>query len=141
MSYPEGTYILLLAMLAQDGLMIVLLFALGIGRFQAASGGKAKRGADGNLIFPKKLVWLSDCVNNQFQLPLLFFVAALVAMQINAASDTFAMVAWIFVVFRFIHAGIFVTSNHVLSRFLTFVVGAIALLILWGMLALRILAA
>lgn len=141
MPYPEGTYMLLLAMLAQAALMLVLLFALGLSRFAAVSSGKVTRGPDGQIQFGRKLVWLSDCVNNQFQVPLLFFAAALLAIQLNAASDLFAIFAIIFVIFRYLHAAIFVTVNHILSRFAVFVVSALAVLAMWVMLALRVLGA
>lgn len=141
MPYPEGTHMLLLAILAQVALMVVLLFSLGIGRFSAVMARKVRFNPDGSQTFPKKLVWLSDCVNNQFQVPLLYFAAALLAMQLNAASELFAIFAWVFVVFRYLHAAIFVSINHILSRFSVFVVSALAVLAMWVVLALRILGA
>jgi len=141
MPFSQGTELLLIALLVQAWLMILLLFALGGSRFATASSGKAKRGADGNLIFPERVEWLSACVNNQFQVPLLFFAAALLAMQLNMVSTLFAILAIIFVVFRVIHAAIFVTTNHIMSRFGTFLISALAVLGMWALLTMRILAA
>lgn len=141
MPFSQGTEMLLAAMLVQAWLMLLLLFALGGSRFATASSGKARRGKDGNLVFPERVEWLSACVNNQFQVPLLFFAAALMVMQLNMVSTLFAILAIIFVVFRIIHAAIFITTNHILSRFLSFVISALAVLGMWGLLTARILSA
>ena len=50
-----------------------------------------------------------------------------------------AVLAWIFVVSRFVHAYIHTTSNHVPTRFNAFAVGAIVLLLMWIIFAVRIL--
>jgi hypothetical protein len=47
--------------------------------------------------------------------------------------------SWMFVVARLGHAAIHVTSNDVRRRFMAFLVGAIILLIMWIVFALRIL--
>ena len=50
-----------------------------------------------------------------------------------------AALAWMFVVTRMVHAGIHVTSNDVRWRFQAFAVGAMLLLIMWIVFALRVL--
>lgn len=139
MVFPAAHVTLFYAMIAQAALVISLLFALGIGRFRAASKGRAKRGPDGALIFPQKLIQLSDCVNNQFQVPSLFFVAALLALHVGAAGPVFAILAWVFVIFRVVHAVIFATTNVILHRFLAFVVGALIVFIMWVMILVHLL--
>lgn len=139
MVFPAAHLSLFYAMIAQAAIVIILLFSLGIGRYLAASKGRAKRGPDGKLVFPEKLVQLSDCVNNQFQVPSLFFVAALLALQVGAAGPIFAILAWVFVAFRALHAVIFVTTNTILHRFLAFVVGALTVLVMWAMILIHLL--
>lgn len=139
MLFPAAHLTLFYAMIAQAAIVIILLFALGIGRFRAAAKGRAKRGPDGRLIFPERVMQLSDCVNNQFQLPSLFFVASLLALHVGAAGPIFAILAWVFVAFRVIHAAIFVTTNVILHRFLAFVVGAVTVLIMWVMILIHLL--
>lgn len=139
MVFPAAHVTLFYAMIAQAAVVIFLLFALGFGRFTAARKGRAKRGPDGKLIFPERVVQLSDCVNNQFQVPSLFFVAALLALHTGAAGPIFAILAWVFVIFRVIHAAIFVTTNVILHRFLAFVVGAVVVLIMWAMILIHLL--
>jgi hypothetical protein len=41
------------------------------------------------------------------------------------------LLSWVFVVTRYIHAGIFVTSNQVKMRSLAFFAGVLVLLVMW----------
>jgi hypothetical protein len=55
-------------------------------------------------------------------------------------ADLFiVLMSWVFVATRFIHAGIFVTSNNVRQRGLAWFAGALVLLAMWIYFALRIL--
>ena len=139
MVFPAAHVSLYFAMIAQAALVITLLFALGIGRFRAVSKGRVKRSPAGAVIFPERLIQLSDCVNNQFQVPSLFFVAALLALHVGAAGPLFAILAWVFVIFRVVHAIIFATTNVVLHRFLAFLVGAVMVLVMWAMVLIHLL--
>jgi hypothetical protein len=47
--------------------------------------------------------------------------------------------SWVFVVTRFVHAGIFVTSNDVRYRTPAWLAGALVLFVMWIYFALRIL--
>ena len=51
------------------------------------------------------------------------------------------ILSWIFVVARYVHAGIYMTSNNLLRRFAAFNAGALALLVMWVYFALKILLA
>ncbi len=51
----------------------------------------------------------------------------------------FVLLSWVFVVTRYVHAGIFVTSNNVKNRSLAFFAGVIVLLIMWILFAFRML--
>ena len=47
--------------------------------------------------------------------------------------------SWIFVIARFIHAGVFVTSNDLNRRSLAWFAGVLVLMVMWIYFALRIL--
>ena len=47
--------------------------------------------------------------------------------------------AWVFVVLRFLHAGVFVTSNNIQQRSLIWFAGVLVLLAMWIYFALKIL--
>jgi len=79
---------------------------------------------------------VANAFDNQFQLPVLFYVAALLALHLGPGPVE-AGLAWLFVASRVVHAAIFVTSNHVVRRFAAFTVGFCVLGLLWIALAIR----
>jgi hypothetical protein len=138
MHLPEAQYWLVVAMLAQVLLTFLLLFALPFPRFAAVKARQVKLQEDGRPMFPKQVTQLGDAVNNQFQLPMLFFVAGLLAMQLGLATLPVAVLAGVFVALRWVHAAIFVTTNFVPVRFPVFVGSSAALLAIWVLLAIRV---
>jgi hypothetical protein len=125
-------------MLAQVLLTFLLLFALPIPRFAALRARQVKLQEDGRPVFPKRVTQLGDAVNNQFQMPMVFFVAGLRAMQLGLVTMLMAILAGVFVALRWVHAAIFVTTNFVPLRFAVFVASAAALLALWVIVAIRV---
>ena len=138
MLMPEAQYWLIIAMLAQVLLTFLLLFALPFPRFSAAFAKKVTFQEDGRPVFPKQVTQLGDCLNNQFQMPMLFFAACLLAMHLNMVTMVMAILAGVFVALRWVHAAIFVTNNFIPARFLVFVVSSLALLVIWVMIALQV---
>jgi hypothetical protein len=90
--------------------------------------------------WPPRVQQISNCFDNQFQLPMLFYVLTILALFLRKADLLFVVMAWLFVVLRIIHAAIHVTSNHVGRRFQAFAAGAVVLLLMWVVFAVRILA-
>jgi hypothetical protein len=89
--------------------------------------------------WPAKAQQISNCYNNQFQLPMLFYVLTILAMMTRHADFLFVAMAWIFVLTRIIHAYIHTGSNYVRYRFNAFAAGVFILLIMWVIFAVRIL--
>jgi hypothetical protein len=58
-------------------------------------------------------------------------VLTILAYITHLAGVVFVVLAWIFVIFRILHAAIHITSNNVRLRGPFFGIGAIALLINW----------
>lgn len=79
--------------------------------------------------------------DNQFQMPVLFYVLVALALPLRQTDLLFVILSWVFVVLRFIHAYIHLGTNYVPNRFYVFAAGVIVLLIMWIMFALRILLA
>lgn len=86
-----------------------------------------------------KATQISNCYDNQFQIPLLFYVLVMLAWTTRQADLIFVVMAWIFVLSRLAHAYIHTTSNHVPTRFNIFAVGVVVLLLMWIIFAVRIL--
>ena len=89
--------------------------------------------------WPKSATQLGNCLKNQFEFPLLFHVLVALALPLRQADLLFVLLSWVFVVTRYAHAGIFVTSNNVRQRSLAFFAGVLVLLMMWILFALRIL--
>jgi hypothetical protein len=79
------------------------------------------------------------CFSNQFELPVLFFVLTILAIMTRKADILFVAMAWIFVAARLGHAFIHTTSNVVRLRGAVYIVGALVLMAMWIILAVRIL--
>ena len=99
---------------------------------------RVKSIALGEPSWPPRVQQISDAYHNQFQLPVLFYVLTILALFLRKADLLFVVMAWIFVVLRIVHAAIHVTSNHVGRRFQAFAAGAVVLLLMWVIFAVRI---
>ena len=60
---------------------------------------------------------IGNCFTNQFELPVLFYILIALALPLREADLVIVLLSWVFVVTRFAHAGIFVTSNDVRTPF------------------------
>jgi hypothetical protein len=80
---------------------------------------------------------VGNCFSNQFELPVLFYILIAVALPLRRADLVIVLLSWVFVVTRFAHAGIFVTSNNVRQRTLAWFAGALVLFAMWLYFALK----
>jgi hypothetical protein len=132
------------AILAPLFVLVALTFALlvwmGTVRFAAVRSREVRVSdiALGQLNWPPRVQQISNCYHNQFQLPVLFYVLTILALFLRKADLLFVVMAWIFVLLRIVHAAIHVTSNRVLHRFQAFAAGALVLLLMWVIFAVRV---
>jgi hypothetical protein len=87
--------------------------------------------------WPEKSRLVANAFENQFEMPMLFFVAALLALYFGATLIEVGL-AWAFVASRFVHAAIHLTSNHVVRRFSAYAAGVVILGLLWLDLSVRL---
>jgi hypothetical protein len=81
----------------------------------------------------------SDNVRNLFEAPVLFYVAVLTLFTTGLASPPFLILAWFYVVARYVHSYIHCMHNTVMQRFYAYLVSMLALLVMWVMLAYQLL--
>ena len=79
----------------------------------------------------KRSLQVGYSYSNQFELPVLFYVLTILAWMTRHADLVFVVLAWIFVIFRYLQAYVHVTSNRVRLRGSFFIVSAIVLSIMW----------
>ncbi len=122
-------------------LTFVLLLWTGRVRFAAARAGavKLKDISLGERSWPAPVQQVSNAFANQFELPVLFYVLTGFALATGKADLLFVGLAWLFVLTRLVHAGIYATGNVVIRRFQAFLAGAIVLMAMWGIFAVKIL--
>jgi hypothetical protein len=123
------------------GLTFFLLLWMAGARRGALVGGQTKVRdiALGQPNWPQRATQIGNCYMNQFELPLLFYILIAIALPLRHADLVIVMLSWVFVVCRFAHAGIFVTSNDLNQRSLAWFAGVLVLFAMWLYFALKIL--
>jgi hypothetical protein len=87
---------------------------------------------------PDQVQALDRNVINLFELPVLFYAACVVAFVTQSVDGLTLALAWVFAASRVGHTVIHTGGNHVMHRLRIFVLGFVALLAMWVVLALRI---
>jgi hypothetical protein len=121
------------------GLTFALLLGMASARTRALTSRETspKDIALGQPNWPTRATQIGNCFKNQFELPLLFYALIALALPLRHADLVIVLLSWVFVVTRFAHAGIFVTSNNVQQRSLVWFAGVLVLLVMWLYFALK----
>ena len=134
--------LIVLAMLAQGGIAMLLLMRLGAIRVPLVMRGKV----DMEAIALSREPWpegekrVSNAFDNQFQLPVLFYLCGGLSLLFGAGVLE-AVLGWAFVLSRIVHAAIFAITNNVRHRFAAYTMGYAVLIAFWLDLAVRLAAA
>ena len=73
----------------------------------------------------------ADNYANLFESPVLFYTAILLTLILMLQDTILVLLAWTYVISRYIHSFIHVTYNRVMHRFLVFIFSSLALLAIW----------
>jgi len=82
----------------------------------------------------------ADNFRNLFELPVLFYVALLVLAWTGHVTPATLLLAWLFVALRMLHSAIHCTYNRVVHRFYAYLASSVVLWVLWGVIAVDLLA-
>jgi hypothetical protein len=123
------------------GLTFFLLLWMATARTRALRGReiRPKDIALGQPNWPERVTQIGNSFRNQLEVPVLFYVLIALALPLRRADLFIVLMSWVFVVTRFVHAGIFVTSNNVQQRGLAWFAGVLVLLAMWLYFALKLL--
>jgi hypothetical protein len=91
--------------------------------------------------WPSRATQVANCWHNQLELPVLFYVLAAFILITRTNDIIFVVLAWVFVAARLFHAYVHTGANDVDMRSKAMAVGAIALMAMWIIFAVRILSA
>lgn len=123
-------------MLSHVALVFGIYVLLGLRRRDAVREGHARISQfRENQDEPSESLFVRNNLENQFELPMLFHAACLALYAVGAASVLAVMMAWLFVVSRYVHSYIHVTSNRIRYRQRAFTAGFAILAAMWLLLA------
>ncbi len=76
---------------------------------------------------------ISANLSNQFEWPLLFYVACLIAMiEQQALTPILSGLAWLFVIGRVLHSGVQIFTTNIRLRGIVFTINFLAVMAMWG---------
>ncbi len=137
-----STQAILLPLFAEVILTFGLLFWMGPLRSRdLKSGLRAEDIALREPKWSKRAMQVANAFSNQFEMPVLFYVLTILEYVTHLAGVAFVALAWVFVLFRYLHAYVHVTSNIVRLRGALFGVSSLALAIMWAIYIVEVLTA
>ena len=77
----------------------------------------------------------ADNLKNLFELPVLFYVAVLLALVLMLQDQLLVQLAWSYVALRYVHSLVHCTYNRVMHRFIVYAVSCLLLMLIWARLA------
>lgn len=122
--------------------MFLLTFAVGLCAFYARVAG-VKQGKISPRYFllmredencPELIQKTTRNFNNQFEIPVLFYVVCTLFLVLKIENVLAISLAWCFVASRILHAIIHISYNHLLHRVVVYWLGVFLVVALWVML-------
>jgi hypothetical protein len=131
---------ILMPMFVQVALTFVLLFWMLALRLRAIRRGQVRpdQVALREPHWPPHVQQVGNAFHNSVELPVLFYVVVLLALMTKTLDVTIYVLMWMFVLSRILHAGVHVTSNRLAHRTPMFLIGAIALALIWVIVIARV---
>jgi hypothetical protein len=132
--------LIFLPVLAHVILIFMLYIYLGIVKSRAVKAGSVDR-KDAALnanAWPEPVMKVINNLNNQFESPVIFYIISIIFYLTNNVDSILLSIMSLYVLTRYMHAYVHVTSNYVPYRFKLFLVGVLLLLSLTLWLVLKI---
>jgi hypothetical protein len=132
---------IMLPLFVQVILTFALLFCAGAFRSGDLRRGTVRPEDIGlrELNWPQRTAQVSNAYSNQTELPTLFYALTILAYFTHHAGILFVVLAWVFVVFRLLHAYVHVTSNSPKTRGMLFGFGSVVLAVMWAIFIVEVL--
>lgn len=126
---------LLLPLLAQVLLTLIVMYTMARQRVNEMKRKKihpqrVDNRRDSSKLFKDSAASL-DNYHNQFESPVLFYVAILLTLMLMLQDHIIVIMAWIYVGLRYAHSIIHITYNRVMHRFSVFIASGVVLFGIW----------
>lgn len=127
------TYLVVLTVFAQVILTFIVLLKMRSVRYAAYKRGDVQMAeiSVNHQAWPEEVRQVQNNYINQFELPVLFYMAAALVLIFGLESWIFVLLGLGFVVSRYIHAYIHTGTNHIPTRFKAFLAGFICVVLQW----------
>lgn len=127
-----NSQLIFIPVLVQVLLTIVLYMVLNVRKIRAVKAGdvnEARRGLYDDA-WPEYVLKVNNCIRNQFEVPVLFYVVSISLAVLGAVSMPALVLAWLFAASRIAHAYVHTGSNYVPLRRKIFTVGVLIVLLM-----------
>ncbi|WP_428807938.1 MAPEG family protein [Vibrio lamellibrachiae] len=119
-------------------LMVLLTFIVGLTALKTRFG-NVKNGVVNARYFrlmegyevPASITKSTRNFNNQFEIPILFYVAGTLYISLGFESMLALFLAWLFVLLRYIHSYVHLTYNKIVHRMISFWLSFLCVIGLW----------
>ena len=124
--------LIFLPVLAHIFLVFMLYIALGRVKTKAVKAGQVDRqvAALNPKAWPEYVLKVSNNLDNQFASPILFYVLSMIYYVTDNLNGILISVMGLYVLSRYLHTYVHITSNYVPHRYKLFVAGLLILLVL-----------
>lgn len=82
---------------------------------------------------PEFVVGLGRNYSNLLEMPILFYLAGVLAIVLNIVHDDMVLCAWAYVISRFAHSVFHIFFNNPLHRLMVFSISVVFLVLMWVM--------
>ena len=132
--------LIFLPVLANILLIFMLYIYLGLVKSRAVKDGNVDRqkASLNTKAWPESVVKVSNNLANQFESPILFYMLSVIYYVTNNVNSILISIMSLYVLSRYLHAYVHVTSNYVPYRFKFFIFGLLILLALTLWLVLKL---
>jgi hypothetical protein len=93
-----------------------------------------------NRAWPDSVRKLANNLDNQFQMPMLWYAATAFTLVLGLADTAAIILSWAFLALRLAHSVIHIGHNILIRRFAVFATGALVLSLYWLWLAFKVFA-
>ena len=124
--------LIFLPVIAQILLVVILYLALSKAKVKSTEEGtvdETRRGLYDDA-WPESVLKINNCIRNNFELPVLFYVLAMMLWALNYVNWIALTLAWAFVGSRYMHAYVHTGSNFVPLRRSIFKVSTVIVMVL-----------
>ncbi len=127
------TLLLIWAVFAQAMLAMIVLLKMRSARVRAykESSVSLEEIAVNSSAWPDYVRKIQNNYANQFELPVLFYLACTMTLIFGIENLLFVVISWVFVVSRYVHMIIHTGSNRIRNRFRVFLIGMICVVLQW----------